>query len=294
MKTKTKKANRLSERFVLVHFSSHGWTGRKMDRSLAGETARQQNAAADVVDLVINLAPAKELQPIKTARSQAYREFCRLTIPWMGGAVRLLAGDMIMEWRKAMHKAKRKYEQAVAEFLARWSKIINDKQFRKRLGKLATRYHLPTTAELRNRFAIELDMYAVPEVTDFRVKLTQLADDEVDEIRQEVANSLEGLADRAMREVWTQLGTFVERIADTMSKPNKGFHDTLFTNLRNFCEMLPKYNVTNDAALEQARQTALTTLANLDPMDLKEIPNHRRKAAKSAKDLADKIAQYTK
>lgn len=290
---KKQKSSRLSERFVLVHFTSHGWDSRKRDRQLSDETARQQNAEADAVDTFIKLIPSKEFAGIKQAHGLAYREFCNKTIPYMAGGIRLLAADDIMDWRVPVTKAIHQHAAEVEKFVVeRWPELSTSQKMQKRLGKLSGRYKLPTAADLRRRFGITLDMYPVPEPSDFRAKLTRLADDEADEIRAEVTQSLQDTANRAMSQVWKQLGVFVKRISDTMSEPDKGFRDSLLTNLQGFCEMLPKYNITQDPELEAVRQAALAQLANLDAADLKEIPIKRKKAADDAKKLLDRINQY--
>jgi hypothetical protein len=79
-----------------------------------------------------------------------------------------------------------------------------------------------------------------------------------------------------------------------MRQPKKIFRDSLIENLSNFCELIPKMNLTQDNNLEELRKEAVKKLAELKPIDLRESRKDRRKAHKSAKEIMEKIKGYTK
>jgi len=281
------KTNRLSERAVLVHFQSHEWTGRKMDKRLADETANVQQADKDALEVIVRLVPPKALMPIKSARANMYKQFVSLSLPWMDGAIRILPTNNFLEFREKMRKCREAYDKAVSDFLAEWPTIVADT---KRLGKLHDKYKLPTCSDLKQRFDVKIDILPVPDIADWRAKL---GDDEAAEIAAEVKNNIESLVTNAMKSIWSQLGEFVGRIADTMSKKEKKFRSSIFDNLIKFCESIPKLNLTNDEELEKIRKEVIK-LCNVDIFELREIPNSRKKVAEEAKDVLSKIEQYMK
>lgn len=283
------KAKRLSERVMLTSLSTHEWTGKKKDKAMSQIACSSVNAEKDVVEAIISLAPPGELQPINVARSRVYRRFVELTLPWMDGGLRILPADMYLKYRDEMNKVIAAHTEAVNAFATRWPEIVANKD--KRLGSLASKYRLPTVAELKGKFYIKQDIFPLPETADFRVDISQ---NEADEIRTQVAASLDSASNKAMCEVWNRLSNLVNDVAETMVQKDKKFRDSLIKKLKDFCATIPKYNITDNADLENVRKEVLTKLANLNPEDLREIPNNRKKAAKDAKDVLDRIKDYMK
>jgi len=281
------KPKRLSERAMLVSLSTHEWTGKKKDKQVSRDVCVRQDAEKDVIEAIICLAPPGELQPINVARGRVYRRFVELTLPWMDGGLRILPSEMYMKYRDEMNKVIAAHTKAVNAFVTRWPEIVANKG--KRLGKLASKYHLPTAAELVGKFYIRQNILPLPETADFRVDISE---DEADEIRTQVAASINSASEKAMGEIWNRLTTLVSDIASTMSQRDKKFRDSLIQKLKDFCEMIPKYNIRDDVELEKIRQDVLNKLASLDPEDLREIPNNRIKAAKDAKAVLAKISDY--
>lgn len=281
------KTKRLSERAMLVSLSTHEWTGKKKDKQVSQDVCVSANAEKDVIEAIICLAPPGELQPINVARGRVYRRFCELTLPWMDGGLRILPSDMYMKYRDEMNKVIADHTKAVSAFTTRWPEIVANKD--KRLGSLAGKYHLPTVAELEGKFYIQQNILPLPEIADFRVDISE---EEAKEIRAQVTSSLEASTKRAVRNVWDRLSNLVLDVATTMSQPDKKFRDSLIQKLKDFCSTIPKYNITDDVNLEQVRKDVLNKLASLDPEDLREIPNNRKKAAKDAKDVLAKISDY--
>lgn len=281
--------NRLSERAMLIHLSTHEWTGKTKDKRVSQDASRRENADKDVIEAIINLAPPGELKPISVARGRVYRRFCELTLPWLDGALRILPSAMFMDFRKEMNEVITFHTEAVTIFAGRWPDIVANKG--KRLGKLAGRYKLPGVDEIKRRFYIHMDILPMPEAVDFRAKV---GDDEIAEVKKQVEKSLGIASTKAMSEVWSRLAELVANVAETMGQPKKRFNDSLIKKLKTFAEMLPKYNITDNTDLDNIRKEVINKLAGLDPEDLREIPNKRKAANKDAKDILEKIAQYTK
>ena len=283
------KTNRLSERAMLIHMSGHQWTGRKKDKAVTQNVCTLENADKDAGAWWTYLVPPKELQPINSAWGRCYRRFTELTLPWMDGGMRILPSAMYMEFRAEMQKLTIAYDEAVDEFIKRWPDIVQHSS--KRLGKLGSGHRMPTTAELKGKFYIGQDILPVPEITDFRV---ELADEEAETIRTQVVSGIQAGITRSTTDLYARLSDLVVDVAETMNQPDKKFRNTIITKLKKFCEMMPKYNITDNAELNKLKDEVMAKLAALDPEDLREIPNHRKKAGKDAKDILAKISDYMK
>jgi hypothetical protein len=287
----TKKVSRLSERAMLVSLTTHEWTGRKKDKKISSDICVQQNAKQDAGAWWTYLVPQSELQPITATRTRAVNAHYEMTLPWFDHGLRILPSDMFMKYREKLTKLIAEHRKAVNTFIKRWPSIMNREAAKERLGKLAEGQQLPTTAEIREKFGIELNIMAMPDSADFRVNV---GDDEIENVRQQITETFQNSVGRATAELWTRLADLVNSVEKSMAERDKTFRNSLITNLKEFCELIPSYNVTDDTNLDAVRKDVLEKLANLNPEDLREIPNNRKKAAKDAKAILDKINDYLK
>ena len=280
----------IQEKALLVQLSTHAWTGKKKDKQIGRDVCTRQNADADVVEAIIRLAPPGVLKPIDVARGRVYRKHIELTLPYLDNGLRILPSAMYMEYRDKMKEAIKPHTRAVNELDTVWPEILKNKA--KRLGGLANKYRLPTVEEIKRRFYIKQDIMPIPTNADF--SLFDISDEEITEIENKAKESMKNAMSETVKEVWRRLADLVVNIASTMDEKDKKFHDSLIKKLKDFCATIPAYNVTDDPNLENVRKEVLTKLANLDPEDLREIPNNRKKAAKDAKDVLDRIKDYMK
>lgn len=288
METTTK----LSERALLIHVSVHGWTGQRKNKKASDEYCMQINAANDAVDLLTKIVPKKELDPIRQTGQRAYRYFVDKTLPWSDGGWRILPSESFFDFREGLSKYTSDHNRKVAELAKHWPEITSEDNLKARMGKLYDPRVVPTAGSLSSRFYISTDIMALPPMSkDFRIQMNQEA---FDEFESELKSSWEQMTKKALAEVWQRLSTFIGKIADTMGNKNKRFRNTIITNLRDFCDTIPSFNITDDPKLEEVRQDVLTKLAGLDPEDLKEIPNKRKQAAKDAQDILTKMNDYFK
>ena len=207
----------------------------------------------------------------------------------MDGGLRILPSAMFFKFREEMKEPIAAYNAAVDTFAERDPELV--KKAPKRLGDLARTYVLPSETQIKWRFRLKQNLLPVPNTADFRA---DWADDEAASIEQQVTADFQALTTKAVQDVWLRLSEMIGKIAETMGGANKKFRNTIITNLKDFCILIPKFNITNDANLEQIRKDVMKKLTDLDPEDLREIPNNRKKAAKDAKELMNKISQYIK
>ena len=207
----------------------------------------------------------------------------------MDGGRRILPSAMFLTYAENMRKAIAEHDKALSEFLKTYPDIVS--RAKDRLGDLFDPKRLPTVQDIRRKFAIRQDVLPMPDVKDFRC---ELADDQADSIKKKVSDSIESMVERAVADIWNQFRELIEKIEQTMKQPKKIFRDSLITNLRDFCELVPKLNLTNDSNLEELRQDAIKKLAELKPDDLRESKADRKKAHKSAKEIMEKMKGYAR
>jgi len=285
----TRQKNNLSEKAMLVGVHIGTWTGRKKDKKLTNEIIVTKKSTKDAGAWWTYLIPKQSIFPVIAAGNKIRETHFKYSLPWMDSGLRILPSAMFLKYSKEMRKAIAAYEKAVAAFLREYPVIVS--QAKERLGDLLNGKSLPRARELKNKFRITQDILPMPAVSDFRCELNS---DEADEIRKKVAVSIESMTERAVANIWEQFTQLIEKIEKTMKDPKRIFRDTLISNLTDFCELIPKMNLTNDNKLETLRKEAIAKLAGLKPIDLRESKADRKKAHKSAKEIMEKIKGYTK
>ncbi len=279
---------KLSEKAMLTQLSFSVWTGRTKDNRVSEEVFVQKNAEHDTGTWWTQLIPRQSMRNIHTAYGRCKAVHNNLTLPWRDGGDRILPTAMFMEYTKAMREVKADFDEAVNEFLKGYPEIL--KNARKRLGSLLDGKSLPTAAEAKRKFGVHQEIYPLPDITDFRV---DLAKEDVAEIRKQMKTSIDDTIEKAMTGIWERLIELVEKVKETLGKPKKVFRDSLINNLEDFCELIPKLNLTNDSKLESFRKDTVQRLAKLRPDNLRDDKTERKAAHKAAKDVLKKMKEYT-
>ena len=275
---------KLNEKAMLVGIGFSRWTGKTMDRNVSVEVLNSKGASDGGGNWWTHLIPKKDMRKITTAYNRCKKVHSEMTLPWSDNGLRVLPASMFMEYRKAIQECVEEFDSAVEDFLKTYPKLKQNAH--SRLGDLLKGKVLPTTSELRCKFGVRQEILPIPSVQDFRI---DLSDADIDEVKQQITETLSDATSKAVAGVWDRLAELVDKIGSTLKKPDKIFRDSLIKNLADFCKLIPKFNMTNDESLEKMRQEIIQSLTKLDPQDLRESKGKRKKAAKSAKTLIKKM-----
>lgn len=282
------KDSQLNQKAMLVHLRMSTWTGRTKDSTVTKEVVARKHSSGDSGAWWTYLVPRHALRNIFTTQTACRNMHFKYTLPWQDGGMRILPSALFIKYTSQMRKVIATHEEAIRDFLKEYPTIVSEA--RNRLGELIKGRKFPTVSEIRHKFGVRQDVLPMPSVKDFRV---DLSNDDVENIRKNISTSIENMTATAMTSLWTQLTELVDKIQDTMKQPKKIFRDSLIDNLKNFIELVPKMNLTNNKELEVIRKEVTSKLANLKPMDLRESKADRKAAAKSAKEILNKIKGYT-
>jgi len=283
----SKKTKKLSEKAMLTHLSFSVWTGRTKDSFVSDEVTNEKNAEKDSGAWWTYLIPRTSMRKINTAYTRCKTAHNKFTLPWKDGGTRILPSAMFLTYTKAMRKEKESFNEAVNDFLREYPEIRQNA--RKRLGKLLDHKSLPTLNEVKGKFGIRQEIYPLPDVADFRVELSE---EDKKDVCNQMKTNINHIIEEAMSSLWNQFAKLIEKIQTTLGKPEKIFRDSLINNLKDFCILIPKLNLTNDEQLESIRKQVLKTLANLKAEDLRKNKADRTKAAKTAKAILKKLEGY--
>jgi hypothetical protein len=283
----TIKKKKLNEKAMLAHFQISCWTGRTKDSKVSQEVTLTKNADGDAGAWWTYLVPKKALREVYRTAAICRSTHWKFTLPWQDGGCRILPSAMYLDYKAAMREVVNNFDEAVGDFIKHYPTIMGESQ--KRLGKLSQNKKLPSASTLKTKFGHRGDLFPLPVVADFRIDLA----DETADLQKQMEASINSITTKAMSSVWERLHELVDKIEETLKEPKKIFRDTLISNLKDFCELLPKLNITDDSNLEAMRKEAVSKLTQLKPGNLRDSKTDRRKASKDAKDFLAKMKSYT-
>lgn len=274
----------LSERAMLVRLSICYWVFHRKDKTVTEEVAAAKRADLDAGKWETDLIPASRMNKILAVRGQARATHFNMTLPWLDNGLRILPASVFMDYTKKMREHEALYSKAIEELVAEWPELLAGAQ--KRLGKLFRPEAYPSASDLRTRFRWRVGVTPMPEAGDFRV---DLQDDVVADVKADIEKQVQEACREAMSDLWQRLYEAVTHIAERLTNAKGIFRDSLISNVKELCDMLPKLNILNDPALEGMRQEILKGLASEKPEELRTNEKQRTAAAKKAQDIVEKM-----
>jgi hypothetical protein len=271
----------LSNKALLVYLNISQWTGRKLDRRATGAVEGQFETQKRVGNYTKKLLPgARELEHIQALAGQTRDYYYKNTLPWLSDGARILSGDHYLEFMREFASKKAKFNAAVEAFLVEYPHLKG--AARAKLGQLFNEMEYPSEVRLRGAFKCEVSCMPMPEVGDFRTEVLDSEKDEfVKKMREVEAN--------ATRECFDRLQDVVTKAVSKLNDPKAIFRDSLITNILSICDLLPKLNITGDAALEQSRREVQALANSIVPDICRVNVNERQDAAKKLADLNKKM-----
>lgn len=281
------KKNDLSSKAMLVHLKISSWSGRKLDKKQTSKVLTLENTASDAGNWWTRLVPKSKIKGVEAAAFQVRWHHHQMTLPWMDGGLRILSSELFMDYTSKIGKLIDTYNNEVTAFVKDWDDIVADAP--SRLKGLLNGYIFPGKEEIKSKFHIAVDYSPMPKAEDFRCDLSS---DELDDIKKNFTDAFNDRMGAAVSSVWEKLAELVDKVQVTLNEPKKVFRDSLINNLKEYVELIPKINFTDDKDLEVIRKEVLAKLSKLNVGDLRAEPVTRKKAAKEAKEVLKKMKGY--
>lgn len=248
----------LSTCAVLVSFTSSQWRARKTDRQVNLEICRNHGTEESATTVRKALLPmdAPSYEAIGTAYSAAYVTHRANTLPWLDGGLRILPSANFDEYSRLMRVHRDTFDDAVRVFLVEYPQLRETARLHLNGMYKATDY--PDLTKMVSLFRFETAFFPMPDASDFRVNLSA---ETLDAVRSNMEQASQSALRDAMSDVNTRLLDALSAMKNRLSEPKGIFRDTLFTNLAELVEIMPRLNLTNDpdltARCEEIRQQVL-------------------------------------
>lgn len=274
----------LSDRALLVSLRIGSWSGRRLDKRVTQDVARDNGVSTSAGRYNKCLLPnCGLLDNIHSKDGLVRTKFYENTLPWGIEGTSILSASNYLGFVSDFRKQRSEREAIVDRFIDEYPSLIA--KARTDLGPLFSLSDYPQQDEMRKKFYMELDVMPVPS-TDFRV---QISSDELTRIQEGIERRVVEAQANAMRELWTRVYGKVEHIAQKLADPKAIFRDSMIENARELCELLPRLNFADDPQLETMRQEIEAKLLK-NPEILRLHPEVRRDTAAEAKAIMDKMS----
>ncbi len=276
---------RLNEKAVLAQLSLSMWTARKLDKRVTREAIAAHGAADQAGRFNKVLLPMCDtLEDVHSAGREVRRFFYENTLDWGLEGTRLLPSANYLNFMSDLRKRKDDWTHLVRNFSRDYDSFVQEAK--KSLGTMFDPADYPDPSAIKEKFSINVNIMPVPD-TDFRV---DLPDSEIEDMKRSVEARVVEAQELAMRDVWKRLHEVVQKAHEKLADPNAIFRDSLIENVRELCAILPRLNVMDDPALEEARLAAIAAIGAYNPDTLRHDPRLRSSKATEAKAVLDKMA----
>lgn len=277
----------LKNKAILVRLCRKKLNRNRTDKVLSSELQLSKNVTENgAIRVNKSLLPKSCTDEYSAVLTQASTYFYRVTLPWDDKNFRLLSIDLYKEFTKEMKHYNQRFRQAVDRFVADFAASVN--QMKDVLGEAfdANDYseYLDTegavkTDSLYEKFSLEVEFGTISDGDDIRASLTE-ADREA--ITQHITEQNTKKFTKAQEHIITSLHDCIMAIHERLSKDENIFRDTLISNLKDLCDLIPKLNIANNPAITQLANEAKVKCCKWKSGDLRKNPTFRNEIAKEA------------
>lgn len=274
----------LNDKAMLVRLKISKWSARKYERAISDEVAAKYNAGGEAGRYNKILMAHESFREIDKVASEARRNFYENTLPWEDAGSRLLPNARYFEYMESDAALRERFDAAVEAFLPVYPEA--KEAARERLGDLYDPSDYPHPEELRERFSYRSHITPLTDPNDFRIGVG-------DAERERIAHDIEARFTEATREAandcWRRLHKVIKSAVNRLSDKDAVFRDSLIGNISDLCAILPSLNISGDPELDRLRAKVETSLAVLNPKDLRTDANARKAAAKASAEILREI-----
>jgi len=265
---------------LLVRVSFTKFNPIKSNSTMKTEYAAKHGSDASMHTSTTRVVHKKFIDPLQRIETLA-RQLCeKLTLPWEDRGNRLLPADNVVKFQTELATLRRKWDNAVEEFVVEWDKIVLDA--RTRLNGDFRESNYPSANYVRTVFKMSAIFMPMPDNSRL-----------VDSIRDEMEDVFTDRIKAAGNELRNRLITKLEHLASKCNEVGgEGtirFYESNVTNVLELCELIPDMLVGDDPALLTAIADAKSMLDNVDADSIKSseiiADDIRTKAAAIASSL---------
>lgn len=297
MSTKT-TTHPLTSMAMLVCMETHTWGNRKMEVDFTAKIAAEAKTDTGMIRTTKKLVGRDQITVVTSAFSRYKAHHYENTLPWLDNGYRMLPSKNYLSYIAQERKLADEIDAGVESFLKVYPKVREEAA--KRLGDAFNDDDYPTPAELRHKWRVSVHFTPVPDKADFRVdvpaaELKRINADIDGQVKQALENATRDLFERLYKVVLA-LQTKLKGYKATTTKGKRSvegaFRDSIISNIRELCEMLPRLNITGNKDLARIAAEVNKTLAKKNPAALRDDDSLRKETIAQADNILAAMADY--
>lgn len=281
----------LASRAMLAHINIRQWSARKLDKRVTQETNEANGASADAGRYNKALVAKTAMGSIVAAAAAARALHYGKTLPWLDDGARILPATAYAAYSESLRQIRVRFESAVDEFVAGYDAYVDDA--RVSLGRMFDDSDYPSSHDIRAKFSFGVRVLPMPDAADFRA---QISDNQAAMIKAEIEESSRVALQVAMADAWQRIsivvGKMVEKLNGYTGGKDGSFRDSLVENVRDLVTILPGFNLTGDAFLNETINRMESELCRYEPDSLREDPIIRKSVSDAATEILASVSQY--
>lgn len=219
------------------------------------------------------------LSDVKRVASATRQSHYDLTLPWVDGS-RLLTLAARPKHEEAMTLAREAWGKAVDAFFVKYPEAIESAKVMHNGTFNPTDY--PPEEQCRAQFGIVLEISPVPQTAHFGGLFTG---EDMERMRAQLESTNATRVQAAVEDTIRRLLEPVAHMATVLADRQATFRNSLVTNVKEICALIPALNVTGNAQLADATRSIEATLATISPDDLRDSVVIRQQVANAAGDI---------
>tara|TARA_B100000519_G_C14224500_1_gene429306 strand:+ start:463 stop:1431 length:969 start_codon:yes stop_codon:yes gene_type:complete len=274
----------LSEKAVLVRFTTKFWSGIKSDKNLRTKLADDTKADSDLLNVQKHLVGNAHSKYFRRIINKVRNDFYYpMTLAWDDNSTDV-DGKVVSGWRlcpntqldnlsEAMDTAKRDFFKEVDAFLESYPQKIEEAK--SLLGDAFNESDYPKSWEIRDKFKFDFETNLISQYgSDLRLDVSET-------MRKKIENDVEN---RIKNNVATQTRVIVDALVEQVShladklksydpkdvKKGGFFKDSSVDKLRQAIQVLPSFNDSvfgNDDDIAKAHTDLVSVMSKIDSVD---------------------------
>ena len=267
--------------------------GRVSRKDVNAELAEQKKSDQDRSSVSVDVY-AGYLRECRNHQNATANWLKKQGLPWSFGQV-LVPNNKVADVVAYLDDAKLHNEMLYQSFLDNFPARMEEDKKTGRLGDLYEQDDYQSVERLRSKWKFEVMRDTVPDPE--KDPRAGWANAEMESMKKAMKEQEDAHVKEATIELLKRLVAPIKNIVDKTARYDGGrdgrFNTNSFiNNVRDVVETIPSLNLRDDPELDQIRRQVIAEICQLDPQDLRDDPDLRKKANESATDILDRVGNF--
>jgi hypothetical protein len=272
----------ISDRAVMIKITTRAWGMGKTDKSASEELNNRKGSSDAKVNK--NLVPKKYKEKLAEIKKELAGIISTQTLPATGAfeeGFRIVPIGVYNEFLESVGKVQNKMEDFKYNFCDNYYEI--QQEAKRLLGDLFNYDDYPDSYVIREKFAIEMNTFPVP--NEFKVPMGQ---EEIDRLNDQIQAQHTATYNRTMNHLFGSLLEPIKHMATTLSEDKKIF-ESLHSNIKAIVDIIPRLNLYGNKDIEEMARKAAEMINDIPIEFYRKSEIIKGAKSKEAKSLAQEI-----